>query len=65
MENGSVSVRRHSSACLSLGEACQRAGEDEEGRRCALCPLRELCLDQSRWLVRQAFWPLWRHQGCA
>jgi hypothetical protein len=65
MENRPANFRCRSSPCLSLGEACERAGEDDDGRRCPLCPLRELCLDHSRWLVRQTLWPLWRHQGCA
>ncbi len=46
------------SPCLSLGEACRKAGEDEGGRRCILCPLRELCRDESRWLVRRTPRPL-------
>ncbi len=46
------------SPCLSLGEACERAGEDDDGRRCPFCPLRELCLDESRWVVHRRVWPL-------
>jgi hypothetical protein len=38
----------------SLREACQMLGWDDAGRRCRECPLRELCEDESRWLVRRA-----------
>jgi hypothetical protein len=37
----------------SLGEACTEAGRDEGGRRCAHCPLKELCMSEERWLVKR------------
>jgi hypothetical protein len=38
----------------SLREACRQAGRDEGGWRCLDCPLRQLCFDESRWLVKRA-----------
>ncbi len=40
------------SAARSLKEACQEVGRDEGGRRCRDCPVRDLCEDESRWLVK-------------
>jgi len=48
--------RRHSAlraASCSLKEACQEIGRDEGGRRCRDCLVRDLCEDESRWLVRR------------
>jgi len=42
-----------SSTACSLKEACQEAGFDEGGRRCRDCPVRDLCEDESRWLVKR------------
>jgi len=35
-----------------LREACQRTGLDQNGGRCATCPLRQLCQSEERWLVK-------------
>ena len=36
----------------SLREACRAAGLDQGGARCPDCPLRDLCENDARWLVR-------------
>ena len=41
----------------SLREACRQAGHDEHGWRCLDCPLRQLCFDESRWLVKRVHAP--------
>ena len=41
------------SRARSLGEACREAGRDEDGRRCAYCPLKDLCMSEERWLVKR------------
>lgn len=35
----------------SLREACRKAGLDEDGERCADCPLKQLCESEARWLI--------------
>jgi hypothetical protein len=35
----------------SLGEACRKAGLDEDGERCPDCALKQLCENETRWLV--------------
>jgi hypothetical protein len=35
----------------SLGEACREMGLDDEGERCPVCPLKERCESETRWLV--------------
>jgi len=42
-----------SSRASSLREACEEVGRDQDGRRCRTCPVRRLCRDESRWLVRR------------
>jgi hypothetical protein len=39
-------------------EACREAGPDEDGRRCATCPLRDPGASEEGWLVK-------RHSGRA
>ncbi|GEM_PF-1638936 len=41
----------------SLREACVQIGLDDDGDRCCDCPLRELCEDESRWLLRRRHLP--------
>jgi hypothetical protein len=56
MNNGDASNLRdfspRSSAC-SLREACKKVGRDEGGDQCFDCPLRVLCDDESRWLIKR------------
>jgi hypothetical protein len=42
-----------SSRASSLSEACEEVGRDEDERRCRTCPVRRMCRDESRWLVRR------------
>jgi hypothetical protein len=35
----------------SLGEACRELGLDSYGMRCPACPLKVLCMTESRWRV--------------
>ncbi|HJU17758.1 MAG TPA: hypothetical protein VJ770_14985 [Stellaceae bacterium] len=37
-----------------LVEACRASGYDRAGGRCPECPLRALCDNDKRWLVRRA-----------
>jgi len=36
-----------------LGEACRERELDAHGQRCPACPLKVLCLTETRWHVRQ------------
>ena len=47
-----------SSTACSLREACREVGRDENGRRCPTCPVKSLCKDESRWVVRRDRKPL-------
>jgi hypothetical protein len=38
---------------LSLGEACRENGLDALGQRCPACPLKALCVSETRWRVRR------------
>ncbi len=42
------------STARTLREACCEAGLDRNGRRCADCPVRDLCADESRWVIQSA-----------
>jgi hypothetical protein len=35
----------------SLGEACRELGLDAHGMRCPACPLKVLCMTETRWRV--------------
>jgi hypothetical protein len=35
----------------ALGEACRELGLDDDGERCHRCPIRELCENETRWLI--------------
>jgi len=35
----------------TLGEACRALGLDNDGERCAECPLKQLCENETRWLI--------------
>jgi hypothetical protein len=35
----------------SLGEACRSLGLDSHGMRCPGCPLKVLCVTETRWRV--------------
>jgi len=35
----------------SLGESCRELGLDSHGMRCPACPLKVLCMTETRWLV--------------
>jgi len=41
------------SPARTLMEASIEAGRDDGGRRCPNCPVKDLCQDESRWLVRR------------
>jgi hypothetical protein len=41
------------SRARTLGDACREAGRDEDGRRCAHCPLKDLCMSEERWFVKR------------
>jgi hypothetical protein len=38
---------------LSLGEACRENGLDAFGQRCPACPLKALCVSDTRWRVQR------------
>jgi hypothetical protein len=38
---------------LSLGEACRENGLDAFGQRCPACPLKALCVSDTRWRVHR------------
>jgi hypothetical protein len=40
-------------AC-TLREACQNTGHDDGGKHCPVCPLKDLCESEERWLVELA-----------
>ena len=42
-----------SSPARSLRDACREVGRDESGRRCHTCPVKSLCQDETRWVVRR------------
>jgi hypothetical protein len=35
----------------SLGECCRELGLDAHGQRCPVCPLKVLCMTETRWRV--------------
>jgi hypothetical protein len=35
----------------SLGESCRELGLDAHGMRCPACPLKVLCVTETRWRV--------------
>jgi len=35
----------------SLGESCRELGLDAHGQRCPACPLKVLCMTETRWRV--------------
>jgi len=37
--------------CRSLGEACRELQLDSHGMRCPACPLKVLCMTETRWRV--------------
>ena len=39
------------SPAMTLREACRKSGFDEEGVRCAVCAVREMCDSDERWIV--------------
>jgi hypothetical protein len=46
-------VLQRPSRRLSLGEACRENGLDAHGQRCPVCPLKALCVSETRWRVRR------------
>jgi hypothetical protein len=38
---------------MTLGQACREAGLDAHGMRCPPCPLKVLCVTETRWRVRR------------
>lgn len=40
------------SPARTLRDACRQTGRDDNGARCPVCPVRELCESDERWLVR-------------
>jgi hypothetical protein len=45
---------RSSSSPRSLGDACRSQGLDVFGLRCPGCPLKALCMTETRWVVSRA-----------
>lgn len=39
------------SPARTLREACRESGHDEEGKRCPVCPLKDLCESEERWVI--------------
>ena len=37
--------------CLTLGNACEKTGYDDSGKRCPSCPIKGLCASETRWLI--------------
>jgi hypothetical protein len=37
--------------CRTLGDACRESGLDAHGMRCPACPLKVLCMTETRWRV--------------
>ena len=37
----------------SLGESCRELGLDSHGMRCPACPLKVLCMTETRWRVQR------------
>ena len=54
MQNGTARSERSylRSTARTLREACLETGHDEGGKRCPVCPLKELCEDEERWIVK-------------
>jgi hypothetical protein len=42
------------SPARTLREACLETGYDEAGKRCPVCPVKELCESEERWMVELA-----------
>lgn len=40
------------SQARTLRDACRQSGRDENGLRCASCPVKDLCESDERWLVK-------------
>jgi hypothetical protein len=40
------------SPARTLRDACRQTGRDNSGERCPICPVRDLCESDDRWLVR-------------
>lgn len=40
------------SPARTLRDACRQTGCDNDGARCPICPMKELCESDERWLVR-------------
>jgi hypothetical protein len=51
--NATYSSMLFASPC-SMREACARASLDRGGERCPVCPVRELCQSEARWVVKTA-----------
>lgn len=39
------------SPARTLRDACRQTGRDIDGARCPVCPVRDLCESDERWLV--------------
>jgi hypothetical protein len=50
-EKQTGAARPQTSTSCTLRDACRTAGYDEGGRRCAICPVKDLCENDDRWLV--------------
>jgi hypothetical protein len=42
------------SPARTLREACEETGHDEDGKRCPVCPVKDLCESEERWVVELA-----------
>lgn len=49
--NGTRAAMPPAAPC-SMREACIRASLDRGGARCPTCPVRELCENEGRWVVK-------------
>jgi hypothetical protein len=52
MEDAQRVAGQTSGAPCTLREACLKGGYDEHGKRCAICPVKDLCEQDDRWIVR-------------
>lgn len=45
--------RQTPGAPCTLREACRKGGYDEDGTRCAICLVKDLCEQEDRWIVQR------------
>ena len=53
IDNAAQPVRHHLlSPARTLREACRQTACDKGGERCPICPIKALCENDERWLIR-------------